>query len=284
MDPLPGALPHSEALRARLSRELATRGPDYEARTRNLRPDGAPRFTNRLLLEGSPYLRQHAHNPVDWYPWSDEAFETAARLGRPVLVSIGYSTCHWCHVMEEESFDDPAVARLLNERFIAIKVDREARPDIDAVYMAGLHAMNQRGGWPLNVWVTPEREPFFGGTYFPPEDRGTRPGFAKVLRTIARRFEQEREQVTRSAEAIAAAMRAALRRSWAPNRVVSVVTEGPELEAHAELIPLWAGKRVQRGRATAYVCQNRVCGYPTSDPEVFSAQLAGDAPSAPERP
>jgi uncharacterized protein YyaL (SSP411 family) len=190
-EPLPGAPPISEALSERIAAELATRGAGYVPRTRNLNADGSARFSNRLLLETSPYLQQHAHNPVNWYPWGDEAFEAAARLGRPVLLSIGYSTCHWCHVMEAESFDDPELARYLNAHFIAIKVDREARPDIDAVYMAAVHAMNRRGGWPLNVWLTPDRKPFFAGTYFPPEDRDGLLGFRTVLRNIHERYTQD---------------------------------------------------------------------------------------------
>ncbi|MCZ6464014.1 MAG: thioredoxin domain-containing protein [Proteobacteria bacterium] len=187
----PGAPPLPADLRGRLARELAARGPEYVPRTRNRRSDGSPRFTNRLLLEASPYLQQHAHNPVNWYPWGDEAFDAARRLGRPVLVSIGYSTCHWCHVMEDESFDDPELARLLNEHFVAVKVDRETRPDIDAIYMAAIHAMGERGGWPLNVWVTPDRRPFFAGTYFPPTDRGGRPGLRRVLNSIREQWATE---------------------------------------------------------------------------------------------
>ncbi|MCH7598641.1 MAG: thioredoxin domain-containing protein, partial [Myxococcales bacterium] len=163
----PGAPALPDEVRRTLAEHLANKGSDYVPRTRNLSTDGAPLFTNRLLLETSPYLQQHAHNPVNWFPWGDDAFATAKRLKRPVLVSIGYSTCHWCHVMEEESFDDPALAAYLNANFIAIKIDREVRPDIDAIYMAAVHAMGISGGWPLNVFVTPERKPFYGGTYFP---------------------------------------------------------------------------------------------------------------------
>ena len=156
------------ALRERLQRALAARGPGYVPRTRHRNPDGAPRHTNRLILESSPYLQQHAHNPVDWYPWGDEAFARARALGRPIFLSVGYSTCHWCHVMEEESFEDEEVARYLNDHYVAIKVDREERPDVDAVYMAFLQAIAGSGGWPMSVWLTPTREPFFAGTYFPP--------------------------------------------------------------------------------------------------------------------
>ena len=203
---LPGAGPFPEALRKRLSAVLTARGPAYEPRTRNLREDGSPIYSNRLLLETSPYLLQHSHNPVNWYPWGDEAFEAAARLGRPVLVSIGYSTCHWCHVMEEESFDDPETALLLNTYFVAIKVDREARPDVDSIYMAALNAMGQSGGWPLNVWLTPDRQPFYGGTYFPPDDRGGRPGFRKVLRAIHEQYTLDPQGFGRRAKEVSEAV------------------------------------------------------------------------------
>ncbi|MEE8507962.1 MAG: DUF255 domain-containing protein, partial [Myxococcota bacterium] len=218
---LPGAPPLPLELRRKLAGELARRGADYEPRTRNRRSDGSPEYTNRLFLESSPYLQQHAHNPVNWYAWGEAAFEAAKRLDRPVLVSIGYSTCHWCHVMEDESFDRPETAKYLNEHFIAIKVDREVRPDLDAVYMAALHAMNQRGGWPLNVWVTPDRDPFFGGTYFPPKDQQGRRGFPEVLRAVADAYERDRERINASAQQVAARIRAALEgsrigASWVP--------------------------------------------------------------------
>jgi uncharacterized protein YyaL (SSP411 family) len=197
-------------VRRDLAQELARRGADYTPRTRNLRADGSPRFTNRLLLEASPYLQQHAHNPVDWHPWGDEAFETARRLGRPVLVSIGYSTCHWCHVMEEESYDDPEVAAYLNQHFVAIKVDREVRPDVDSIYMTALHALSGTGGWPLNVWLTPDREPFFAGTYFPPQDRAGRPGFRKVLETLQAQYEKDPERIAAMAERLSNIVRSNL--------------------------------------------------------------------------
>jgi uncharacterized protein YyaL (SSP411 family) len=199
----PAAPAFSPDLRARLNAALSLRGGDYKARTRHLHADGSPIFTNRLLLEKSPYLQQHAHNPVNWYPWGPEAFAEARRLGRPVLVSIGYSTCHWCHVMEEESFDSIETAKVLNAHFIAIKVDREARPDVDSIYMAAIHAMGQRGGWPLNMFVTAEGKPFFGGTYFPPEDRGGRPGFVRVLSQIASAYAENNDEVQTDADAIA---------------------------------------------------------------------------------
>src|SRR5215470_16717997 len=156
--------------------------------TRHLNPDGTPVYTNRLAAERSPYLRQHAHNPVDWYPWGDEAFAKARAERKPILLSVGYSTCHWCHVMEEESFEDDEIAAYLNAHYVAIKVDREERPDVDAVYMNAVQLMtNGGGGWPMTVWLTPERRPFYAGTYFPPRAgvRGQRIGFWELLTKLA---------------------------------------------------------------------------------------------------
>jgi uncharacterized protein YyaL (SSP411 family) len=183
---LPGAEEFEAALLKEFEKMRKFRGKDYHPRTKHLRPDGWADYTNRLFLESSPYLIQHAHNPVNWYPWGDEAFETARKLNRPVLLSVGYSTCHWCHVMEEESYESEEIARYLNQNYIAIKVDREERPDIDSIYMNAVQALTGNGGWPLNVWLTPDRKPFFGGTYFPPRDgdRGVRFGFLTVLKRI----------------------------------------------------------------------------------------------------
>jgi len=166
-------------------------------RTRHLDAKGNPKFTNRLALESSPYLLQHAHNPVNWYPWSNESFEAAKRLDRPILLSIGYSTCHWCHVMEEESFEDIEIATYLNKNYIAIKVDREERPDIDAIYMKAVMALQGRGGWPMTVFLTWDKKPFYGGTYFPARDgdRGSSPGFLTVLKQINKVYQKDREAV-----------------------------------------------------------------------------------------
>src|SRR6187200_2628575 len=137
---------------------------------------------NRLAREASPYLLQHADNPVDWYPWGPEALDRARQEDKPILLSIGYSACHWCHVMEHESFEDQATAEILNEHFVAIKVDREERPDIDHLYMTALQVMTREGGgWPLSVWLTPDLKPFYAGTYFPPDDRYGRPSFKRLL-------------------------------------------------------------------------------------------------------
>ena len=219
LEAVPKAPPGAPELPVDVRRELAARlaqmDADYRPRTRNLTRDGAPQFTNRLLLETSPYLQQHAHNPVNWFPWGDDAFATAKRLERPVLISIGYSTCHWCHVMEEESFDDPTLAAYLNANFIAIKVDREVRPDVDAIYMAAVHAMGINGGWPLNVFVTPERKPFYGGTYFPPTPRGGRPSFRQALEAISSQYKEDPERFERQAEQLTAKIRASLEGSVA---------------------------------------------------------------------
>jgi uncharacterized protein YyaL (SSP411 family) len=153
---------------------------------------------NRLGKEKSPYLLQHANNPVDWYPWGEEAFEKAAREDKPIFLSVGYSTCHWCHVMEHESFEDEATARFLNENFVPVKVDREERPDVDRVYMLFVQASTGSGGWPMSVWLTPERKPFFGGTYFPPDNRFGRPGFRAILENLARAWNDDRARVEES--------------------------------------------------------------------------------------
>src|SRR5216683_1748127 len=156
-----------------------------------------PAFTNRLLHESSPYLKQHAHNPVDWYPWGPEALERARQLDRPIFLSIGYSACHWCHVMEHESFENEEIARILNEHFVSIKVDREERPDLDQIYMLSVQLMNQgQGGWPMSVFLTPALQPFAGGTYFPPDDRYGRPSFKRVLLGVAEWWQTRRDEVT----------------------------------------------------------------------------------------
>jgi len=158
---------------------------------------------NRLATETSPYLRQHADNPVDWYPWGEEAFALARREDRPVFLSIGYSACHWCHVMERESFADPATAAALARNFVAVKVDREERPDLDGIYMEAVQSMTGSGGWPLSVFLTPEGKPFFGGTYFPPDDRHGLPSFRAVLGEVARVWKERREDLEENAESIA---------------------------------------------------------------------------------
>src|SRR6516225_2184718 len=169
-----------------------------------MHPPGRP---NRLAAESSPYLRQHAYNPVDWYPWGQEALARAKAEDRPILLSIGYSACHWCHVMERESFENEAIARQMNENFVPVKVDREERPDLDQIYMDAVQLLTGRGGWPLTVFLTPECKPFYGGTYFPPEDRHGIAGFPRVLRAIADAYHNRpaevQQNVRRLTEAIA---------------------------------------------------------------------------------
>ncbi|HTV61080.1 MAG TPA: thioredoxin domain-containing protein [Verrucomicrobiae bacterium] len=168
---------------------------------------------NRLAREKSPYLLQHAHNPVDWFAWNTEAFEKARREDKPIFLSIGYSTCHWCHVMERESFEDETVGKYLNEHFVSIKVDREERPDVDRIYMAFVQATTGGGGWPMSVFLTPDLKPFFGGTYFPPDDHHGRPGFPQVLRQIAGLWQQRRGEIATAANEIHSRLEEASRTS-----------------------------------------------------------------------
>ncbi len=169
---------------------------------------------NRLFHETSPYLRQHAYNPVDWYPWGAEALSRARAEDKPIFLSIGYSACHWCHVMAHESFEDPQTAKIMNELFINIKVDREERPDLDGIYMAAVQAMTGHGGWPMSVWLLPDGAPFYGGTYFPPHDRYGMPGFRRVLVATADAYRTRRSQVEESAARMKAALQSADLQGW----------------------------------------------------------------------
>ncbi len=200
----PGAIEYSDALKKQVVDAIQAKGSDYEPRTRHKSSDGKALYTNRLILENSPYLLQHAHNPVDWHPWGDEAFEIAKKLGRPVLMSVGYTTCHWCHVMEEESFEDAEIAQFINENYIAIKVDRERRPDVDAIYMDAVRMMTRRGGWPMTVLMDPERKPFFGGTYFPARDgdRGAPAGFLTIITELNKIYKDDPERITQATRQI----------------------------------------------------------------------------------
>ncbi|MDT7690388.1 MAG: uncharacterized protein QOE46_3147 [Acidobacteriota bacterium] len=163
--------------------------------------------TNRLAGESSPYLLQHAHNPVDWYPWGEEALERSKREDKPILLSIGYSACHWCHVMERESFENDEIAQQMNEQFVNIKVDREERPDLDQIYMSAVQMMTRHGGWPLTVFLTPDLIPFYGGTYFPPEDSHQMPGFPRILAAVSEAYRSRPEEVRKSAWEILSEMR-----------------------------------------------------------------------------
>ena len=226
----PGAIAYSPQLNARIKVALDALPKNFQPRTRHYNggehkskerhpdpyaPAGSkPNYTNRLILETSPYLRQHAHNPVDWRPWGKAAFAEARKLGRPIFLSVGYSTCHWCHVMEHESFEDLEIAQMLNTMYVPIKIDREERPDVDAIYMAAVHALNGSGGWPMSVWIDPgpggtgkelQGLPFFAGTYFPPRGgtRGRRRGFLGLARELAESFLEDRASITRKGQAVA---------------------------------------------------------------------------------
>src|SRR5579871_2315778 len=199
-------------------------------------------YTNRLIHETSPYLLQHAHNPVDWYPWGPEALQRARELDRPILLSVGYSACHWCHVMERESFENEAIAAEMNAHFVSIKVDREERPDIDAIYMQAVQALTGQGGWPMTVFLTPDGRPFSGGTYFPPRDRQGMPGFPRVLAYIADVYQNQREKVEQQANTLADHLR---KRSSAPLR-------GREGDARAGGLPLVVLEEASRALAADF--------------------------------
>jgi len=196
----PPGIVYTSQLREQLDAGLKALGPGYQPRTEHLHEDGQPHFTNRLILEDSPYLRQHAHNPVDWHPWGAEAFETARREGKPVFLSIGYSTCHWCHVMERESFESTEVAEYLNTHFISIKVDRERRPDIDEIYMTGVQVITGRGGWPMSSFLTADGKTFFGGTYYPQAQ------FMTLLKQVDKVWNENRDGIYDQANQITVAV------------------------------------------------------------------------------
>jgi uncharacterized protein YyaL (SSP411 family) len=193
----PPGVSYTAQLRQQLDAGLQSQGGDYQPRTRHIDPDGRPLYTNRLILQDSPYLLQHAHNPVDWYPWGPEAFARAERENKPIFLSIGYSTCHWCHVMEHESFEDAAVAEYLNTHFVAIKVDRERRPDIDAIYMTAVQLLVGRGGWPMSSFLTTDGKTFFAGTYFP-RDR-----FMGLLQQVVKGWNEDQPGILTQADTIA---------------------------------------------------------------------------------
>src|SRR5207249_3469943 len=192
------------------------------------------KYTNRLINETSPYLLQHAHNPVDWYPWSEEALQKARREDKPILLSVGYSACHWCHVMERESFENEEIAAIMNRYFVSIKVDREERPDIDGIYMQAVQALTRQGGWPMTVFLTPDGRPFYGGTYFPPDDRHygrqVMPGFRHVLLSMADAYATRRQEVEEHATQLAEYLK---QRSDAPLRTKGL---GPAGEIPLQLL------------------------------------------------
>jgi hypothetical protein len=196
---------------------------------------------NQLAQETSPYLLQHADNPVDWHPWGDEALERARAEGKPLLVSIGYSSCHWCHVMERESFADAATADVMNELFVSVKVDREERPDVDAVYMDAVVALTGQGGWPLTVFLTPDGEPFFGGTYFPPEPRHGLPSFRQLLRAVADAYRERPEDVATQAAALVGALRQSAETEPSREPLTGDLLAEAEAALLRQLDPRWGG-------------------------------------------
>jgi len=213
------ALDESKELAGVLVKALEERGDDYVPRTDHVLADGQPAFINRLILEDSPYLLQHAHNPVNWYPWGEEAFALAKKLDKPIFLSIGYATCHWCHVMERESFENLSIAAQLNEGFIPIKVDREQRPDVDASYMSAVTIMNGNGGWPMSSWLNVETQPFYAGTYYPPNV------FADLLDQITRVWYQGRESLEQQASELSEAVAASSQLSGQATEIGRIVID-----------------------------------------------------------
>ncbi|MBI2845921.1 MAG: thioredoxin domain-containing protein, partial [Chloroflexi bacterium] len=187
-------------------------------------------YQNRLIFEKSPYLLQHAHNPVDWYPWGEQAFEKARREDKPIFLSVGYSTCHWCHVMEKESFEDPEVAQAMNDTFVSIKVDREERPDIDNTYMAVSQMLTGGGGWPLNIVMTPDKRPFFAATYLPRESRFGRIGMLELCARVKNLWDTRREEIEESAQQISANLQEPLQEMGGEE-----LEEGVQKKAYSQL-------------------------------------------------
>ena len=218
----------------------------------------SPRTPNRLIHETSPYLKQHAYNPVDWFPWGEEALAKAKLLDRPIFLSIGYSACHWCHVMEHESFEDPEVGRILSEHFISIKVDREERPDLDQIYMTAVQLLTQHGGWPMSVFLTPGLEPFYGGTYFPPTDRHGLPAFKKLVTALAEAWKNRRTEIATNAVQIVAGIQESMQ--LAPP---ADAAKGADAERiYAEALLRNAGRTLQRAFDTVHGGFGRAPKFP----------------------
>jgi uncharacterized protein YyaL (SSP411 family) len=227
---------------------------------------GQHKHTNRLIDETSPYLLQHAHNPVDWFPWGEEALQKAKSEDKPILLSVGYSACHWCHVMERESFENEEIAAAMNQYFVSIKVDREERPDIDAIYMQAVQALTQQGGWPMTVFLTPDGRPFYGGTYFPPRDRQygreTMPGFPRILLSMADAYEKRRQEVEEQATQLADYLQ---QRSGSPFR-----RSGEQIEG---AIPLELLSRASQELAAEFDAVNGGFGDAPKFPNTMSLEV-----------
>src|SRR5438874_5238839 len=244
------------------------------------------KHTNRLINETSPYLLQHAHNPVDWYPWGEEALQKAQQEDKPILLSVGYSACHWCHVMERESFENEDIAGLMNQHFVSIKVDREERPDIDNIYMQAVQALTGQGGWPMTVFLTPDGRPFYGGTYFPPNDRRygqqVMPGFTRILLSMADAYKNRHQDVEEQASQVADYLK---QRSSSPLR--------GKLESPSGEIPLELLNTASRALATEFDPVHGGFGGAPKFPNTMSLelllrvhvhQLAGEIDAQAERP
>src|SRR5262245_4598279 len=203
--------------------------------------DGSSHYINRLIHETSPYLVQHANNPVEWYPRSEEAFNKAKEEDKPIFLSIVYSACHWCHVQMHESFENEATAQLMNENFVNIKVDREERPDIDNIYMTAVQAMTGGGGWPMTVFMTGDGVPFYGGTYFPPEPRYQMPSFTQVLRAVADAYKNRRAELLESGGNLLAHMRQASAGRLAEGHVTSAILDEAYAVLHGQFEPTYGG-------------------------------------------
>jgi uncharacterized protein YyaL (SSP411 family) len=197
--------------------------------------------TNRLADETSPYLHQHRDNPVDWYPWGDEAFDRARTEGKAIFLSVGYSSCHWCHVMAHESFEDPGTAEMMNRLFVNVKVDREERPDVDAVYMQAVQALTGRGGWPMSVWLTPDGRPFYGGTYYPNEDRHGMPSFTKVCEVVAEAWAEQRDDVEEQANKLTEAIDETVLRARSTSPLDAAMLSGAVANVRTQFDPSWGG-------------------------------------------
>src|SRR5437588_764086 len=204
-------------------------------------PRDERRPQNRLANATSPYLLQHAGNPVDWYEWGPEALDRARREEKPILLSIGYAACHWCHVMAHESFEDPEVARIMNEHFVCVKVDREERPDLDSIYMDAVQAMTGSGGWPMTVFLTPDGEPFYAGTYFPPEDRHGLPGFPRLLLTLAQTWRERRDDVLSQSARVVLHLSQAASPSGSPEPLTEELLRGAHASMTASFDREWGG-------------------------------------------
>jgi uncharacterized protein len=231
-------------------------------------------MANRLIDQTSPYLLQHAHNPVDWYPWGEEALAASKRDDKPILLSVGYAACHWCHVMEKESFEDPETAALMNEHFVSVKVDREERPDLDGIYMNAVQAMTGQGGWPMTVFLTPGGEPFFAGTYFPPRDLPRMPSFKRVLGAVADAWRNRRADVVAQGQQVVEQIERAGRVAASDEPLTETVLEHAFETLKASFDPEWGGfgsaPKFPQPMTCEFLLRCHARGYPDALPMVVA--------------